>query len=80
MQKSKKTCVSKNYIWDPSTCTYENGKYSGSIIDDETIEAKKTIPTKTISINNFFILLAFLLITISLLVIVSIYSHFIKIN
>ena len=52
----------------------------GSIIDDETIEAKKTIPTKTISINNIFILLAFLLITISLLVIVSIYSHFIKIN
>ena len=76
MQKSKKICVSENYIWDPSTCTCENGKYSGSMIGDETIEVKKTIPTKAISINNFFILLAFLLITILLLVIVSIYSHF----
>ena len=27
----------KNYIWDPSTCTYKNGKYSESIIGDSAI-------------------------------------------
>ena len=31
----------KNYIWNPGTCTYENGKYLGSIIDDLVITYDK---------------------------------------
>ena len=65
--------------------TCENGKYVGSIIDysvvtcDEIIEATKTVPTSTSSTStkststNFYILLAFLLITKALLIAVSIY-------
>ena len=40
----------KNYIWNPATCSCENGKYVGSIIDDtvitcdEIIEKTKTVP------------------------------------
>ena len=57
---SLKTSVcEKDYIWNPSTCSCENGKYLASIMDDSAImcdeiidlEAKlndeetKTIPT-----------------------------------
>ena len=41
----------KDYIWDPVTCSCENGKYLASIIDDsvitcdEIIEETKTSPT-----------------------------------
>ena len=28
----------KDYIWNPSTCTCENGKYLGSIIGDSVIK------------------------------------------
>ena len=44
----------KDYIWNPATCSCENGKYLASVIDDsmircgEIIEMTKTIPTKTI--------------------------------
>ena len=43
----------KKIIWNASTCTCENGKYSGSIIRDsvvtcdKVIEVSKIIPTKT---------------------------------
>ena len=46
-------CV-KNYIWNPTKWTCENGKYLGSIIVDsvvtcgEIIEATKTVLTKSI--------------------------------
>ena len=49
----KKLCVQKNYIWNPSTCTCENGRYTRSIIDDsvitcdEIIEETNTVPTKS---------------------------------
>ena len=42
----------KDYIWNPSTCNCENGKYLATIVDDsvitcdEIIETTKTIPTK----------------------------------
>ena len=94
--------VKKNYVWDPATCSCENGKYLASIMDDSAItcdeiieshdedtEAKlydetKTIPTNfngkkaTCKTQNFNILLAFLLITIGLLITVSIYCYLIK--
>ena len=64
-------------------CSRENGKYVGSIIGDsvimcdEIIKETKTIPTKSTS-TNFYILLAFLLSTISLLIAVSVYCYLIK--
>ena len=73
---------------DPVTCNCENGKYLVSIIDDSTIicdeviksyqEEIKTIPTNfnekkvTFKRQNFYILIAFLLITIALLITVSV--------
>ena len=42
----------KYYIWNPATCSCEDGKYVGSIIDDsvitydEVIEETKTVTTK----------------------------------
>ena len=41
----------KDYIWNPTTCSCENGKYLASIIDDlvircdEIVEETKTAPT-----------------------------------
>ena len=38
-------------IWNPATCSCENGKYLASIIDDsviacdEIVEERKTVPT-----------------------------------
>ena len=52
-------CWEKGYIWNPSKCTCENGKYLGSIIDDlaitydETKEVTKTFQTKTIFKNKW---------------------------
>ena len=51
-QKSKKHLCKKDYIWNPSTCTCENGKHFGSIIGDLVImnheinEVTKTVPKK----------------------------------
>ena len=78
----------KVYIWNPATCTFENGKYLESIIDnsvitcDKIIEAtqtvaSKTVPTKSTS-TNFYILLTFLFINIALSTPVSIYYYLIK--
>ena len=68
----------KGYIWNPATCSCENDKYAGSIIDDsvvicnEIIDTTKIVPTKSTSTKytstNFYILLAFLLITTALIV------------
>ena len=92
----------KDYIWNPATCSCENGKYVGSIIDDsvimhdEIINMTKTVPskitsTKTVQTNfnnnkkkiacktrQFYILRTFLLLTIALLIVVSIYFYLIK--
>ena len=81
----------KDYIWNPTTCSCENGKYLASIIDDlvircdEIVEETKTAPTNfnekkkgTCKTQNFYISLAFVLITIALLIAVSIYCYLIK--
>ena len=85
--KTRKECsvCGKDYISNPTTCTCENDKYLRSIIGDST----KTTSSQTISISfngrkvnckteNFYLLLALLLIPISLLIAVSIYYWFIK--
>ena len=47
-------CAKKDNIWNPATCSCENGKHSANIINDsvitcdEIIETIKTVPTKTV--------------------------------
>ena len=76
------------YIWNPATCSCENGKYLANIMYDSVItcdeiiesydEETKTVPTNFNEKNvackkqNLYILLAFLLITIAFLVAASI--------
>ena len=49
----------KDYIWNPRTCTCENGKYLVNIIGDSVItcdkiiEVKKSIPTKNVAAKTF---------------------------
>ena len=82
----------KRYVWDPSTCISENGQYLAHIMDDSVITCDEVIDSydeeiKTIPINfnekncktqSSYILLTFLLITITLLIAVSIYCYLIK--
>ena len=77
----------KDYIWNPAACNFEIGKYLASIMDysvivyDEIIYAgEKNFNEKhlTCKTQNFYILLAFLLITIKLLIAFSIYCYLIK--
>ena len=82
----------KDYIWNPSTCTFKNDKYTESTTDDSVITCDKIAdtvrsePTK-ISINfnikkiicnvdNFYIQLTFFLFTILLLIVVGIYYYY----
>ena len=69
--------VKKNYIWNPSACSFENEKYLASIMDDSAITCDENIKSNdketnfnekkgTCKTQNFSILLAFLLITIPL--------------
>ena len=48
----KKHHACKNdYIWNPATCTCENGKYLASVINDLVIMCDATINTTTVSTN-----------------------------
>ena len=83
----------KKYVWNTTTRRCENGKYLASIMDDSAIICDEVIKsyeeTKTIlansnekkvtcNVQNFYILITFLLITIVLLIAVSIYRYLIK--
>ena len=81
----------KNYIWNTATCNCENGKYLPSIIDNSVSRSDDIIEeeTKTVATNfneknvicktkSMYILLAFLLITITLLITFSIYCYLTK--
>ena len=72
----------KDYTWNPAKCTFENGKHLACIMDDSTITSDDNIDAKaesndeetnfneiniTCKIQNFYILLTFLLVTITLL-------------
>ena len=78
----KHNVCKKYYVWNPTTCNRDNGKYLASIMDDSTIicdevmktyEEKKTVPSSfieknvTCKLQSFYILLAFLLITINII-------------
>ena len=85
----RKIVCDKGHIWDSATSSCENGRYARDIIDDSVITCNKILePTKSIPTNfnekkvicktkNFYILLVFLLIPMTLLIAVSIY-FFIK--
>ena len=82
----------KDYVWNPATCNCENRKCLASIMNDSAVtrdenvksfyEETKTIPAYsdekkvTCKTQYFYVLLAFLLIAITLLIDASIY-HFI---
>ena len=79
----------KDYVWNPATCKYENGKYLASFMGDSAIMCNEIIEPYDDKTNSnekqancktqkLYILLAFLLITIALLMAVSIYCYLIK--
>ena len=84
----------KDYVCNPVRGNCENGKYLSSIMDDSTIIRDQVIESydkemkviskhfnenkATCKTQSFYILLAFLLITIVLLIVVSIYCYLIK--
>ena len=86
--------VGKKIIWNPSTSSCKNRKYLASIMDDSAIRCDEVIElwdkkTKSIPTNfnekkatcitiNFYILLAFFKITLTLLIAVSSYCYLIK--
>ena len=77
-------------IQNHATFSFENGKYLASVINDSVvtydkiIEETKTVPThfnekkQPIKQKNVYILLAFLLRVITLLIAFSIYCYLIK--
>ena len=87
--KERHVCE-KDYVWNPATCYCENGKYLANIMDDSAItcdedteamlydETNFNEKKATCKTQNFYILLAFLLITIALLRAVGIYCYLIK--
>ena len=78
----------KDHLCNSATCNCENGKYSASIMNDSAILCdeiiEEIIPTNlnknkgNCKTQNFYILLLFLLVTIALLIVVSIYCYLIK--
>ena len=90
----KRHICEKDYVQNPSACSYGKGKYSASIMDDSVIicdeviksydEEIKAIPTNfnekkvTCKTQSFYILLVFLLVTIALLIAVNFYCYLIK--
>ena len=81
----------KDYVWNPSKCIFENRKYWASIMDDSAIICDEVIKSYEEEIKNSptnfnekkvtyktHILLAFLLITIALLITVSSYCYMMK--
>ena len=85
----KKIMYVKKIVWNPATCYCESGSYLRSIMDDSAIICDADIKSYNEKINfnkkkpifkiqNFYVLLAFLLSTIALLIAVSIYCYLIK--
>ena len=53
--KKQENVCKRDYIWNPSTCICDNGKYLNCIVGDsvntcdEFLEETKTVPTKTLA-------------------------------
>ena len=84
VSSKKHNICEKYYIRNSATCSYENGKYLASIIDDsrdyvrwnyrrnKNYSNKFSWKKSACKTQNFYILLAFLLITIASLKAVSV--------
>ena len=79
----------KDYIWNPATCSCKNGKCLAGIISNSSvitcakiIETTRTVPIKIVPIKitseNYYILLAVLLIIKPILIAASICCYLIK--
>ena len=88
MCKKRHVCE-KDYVWNPATHICENKKYLPIIMDDSAITCNEIIlwyyeetnfneEKGTCKMQNFYILLSFLIITIALLIAVSIYCFLMK--
>ena len=85
-ESKKHHICEKDYTWNPSTRICKNGKYLASIMDDSVIMCdeiiEETVPTNfnekktTYKMQNYYILLALLLITTALLITVKAGVHF----
>ena len=85
--KKRPVCV-KDYARNPATCNCKNENYLASIMDDSAIMCgeiiEETVPTNfnkkkaNCLTQHFYILLAFSLITIALLIAIIIYCCLIK--
>ena len=42
----------KDYIWNPNTCSCQNGKYLASIMDDSAITCDEIIDTDVEALSN----------------------------
>ena len=42
-ERKKSHICEKDYVWNPATCSWQNGKYLASIMDDSTIICDETI-------------------------------------
>ena len=76
-------------VWNPATCNCKNEKYLASIIDDSVVRCNEIAESynektnfnerkATCKTQNLYISVAFLLITIALLIAVSSYCYLIK--
>ena len=79
----------KDYVWNPATCSCKNGKYLASVMDDSVIMCGEVIESYNEETNfnekkaackmqNLYVLLAFLLIILALLIAGSICCYLIK--
>ena len=78
----------KSCIWNPATCSCENGKYLASIMDNSAITCNEIVEEEIKQLQQILMkekqfikqktLLAFLLIRIALLTAVSIYCYLVK--
>ena len=82
VNKKNAMYVKKSYIWSSSTCSCKNRKQLASIMDDLSITRDEVIESQNEETNlnenkaiykTQYILLAFLLITIALLIALTIF-------
>ena len=76
----------KDYIWNPVTCCFENGKYLANVMGFQQLRMMKLLKKEKHlqqlknkkNEKNFYIWHNFLLITMALLIAANIYCYLIK--
>ena len=44
----------KDYVWNPATCSCENGEYLASIIVDSAIKCDEIVESYNVELKNYF--------------------------